>query len=158
MMERGLATIVATLLIIALTVIAGAILVGIVVPFVREGLQGSTRCLTYEHAFVFNRDLPYNCIRNHQLLVSIAAAPDTPAQIAGFELLIHNATSTYRLSSADSLILLNGSRSNYPRAGETRTYNLTLSNNEYTSADLRIILTSGDSCDAREQLSIEVCS
>ena len=157
-MSRGMSTLVATILIVALTVLAGTVLVGIVVPFVRESLQGSTRCIAYDHTFTFNRDLPYNCIKNGSLPISISAAQTIDASaITGFQLILESKANSTIVAS-DSLLLLNGSlASSYPKQSETQTYVVEAASS-YTTARLQTVLISGDVCPSTDILSLGPCT
>jgi flagellin-like protein len=57
MNRNGLSAIVATIMIILLTVSAAGIIMGFVVPFVRDGLQESTECVAFQEYYKFNEDV-----------------------------------------------------------------------------------------------------
>ncbi len=58
--KRGISPVIATVLIILITVAAIAALYSIVVPFVREGLERSSECLDYREIYSFEES-GYNC-------------------------------------------------------------------------------------------------
>lgn len=58
--KRGVSPVVATVLIIMVTVAAAAAIYSVVVPFVRDGLEKSTECIDYMELYTFE-ETGYNC-------------------------------------------------------------------------------------------------
>ena len=58
--KRGLGPIIAVVLLILITIAAGAIIAGFVVPFVRNGLDESTRCVDFEGYYGFKEKIEFN--------------------------------------------------------------------------------------------------
>jgi FlaG/FlaF family flagellin (archaellin) len=61
--KRGMSAVVATVLIVMLTVAAVAILAGVLVPFVRNSLGKSTECLPYRGYYIFEESFGTNCYK-----------------------------------------------------------------------------------------------
>jgi hypothetical protein len=59
--KRGISQVVATVLIIMLSVVAIATLANFLVPFVKNSLYGSTECMPYSEYYTFDESFGYNC-------------------------------------------------------------------------------------------------
>jgi flagellin-like protein len=93
--KKGLSTIVATILLIMLTVVAVTAIATFVVPFVKNNLYEGTECVDYKDYFSFNEDFDYNCwiyedppgIYRYGITVSAeSASDDIEAEVKGFSL------------------------------------------------------------------------
>src|SRR3989338_4613044 len=146
--KRGVSTIIATVLIILLTIAAAALLAQFIVPYVKDSLSGSTECLNYRDYFQFkekagNNKENYNCYQlsgSSELTkfygASISAVGnDSSLDIKGFNLVfIKSDGSTKpvrvieegkaRSGSEEGIKNLDPSSSNLkiPKTGETYTY------------------------------------
>ena len=63
--RKGISTIVATVVLILITVAAAMFIAGFVVPLVRDQLNEGTECLGYEDYFLFYEEFDYNCYQMH---------------------------------------------------------------------------------------------
>ena len=95
MNKKGLSTMVATSMVIMITIIAGAVVAQFVIPFVNQNLERSTECVKVAEQFDFDERLSYNCYDsttpgNFKTKVSIKAKNDqeSNALIDGFNLLL----------------------------------------------------------------------
>ena len=61
--KKGLSAVVATVLLILLTVIAATVIGAFLVPFVQENLKKSTECVKYDTYFTFDEEFELNCYR-----------------------------------------------------------------------------------------------
>lgn len=162
MNSRGFSTIIATILIILLTVIAAAMIAQVVIPFAKKNLYKSTECISYEHYFQFDNSLEWNCYNasTRQITVSITAQndPALAAQVAGFKLALLgegiSKTVDVREGSSASTIRnfgkQSGSKLTIPHAGDTSTYIYDYGNDGvqyYTGADIHTVLASGRLCE-----------
>ena len=59
--KKGLSPIIATVLILLLTISAIAIIAGFIVPFIKESLTGATECLPYTDYYKFDDTFDFNC-------------------------------------------------------------------------------------------------
>ena len=129
-MPRGLSAIVATVLILMLTILAGSLIAGFIVPFIRDGLSKSTSCVNYQTYFTFDDSLGFNCYRGANYFVSIKADTDRALQegISGFDLVFAGKEGSAQRVSARSVVnpvlqLVNGSSyTHFPGAGDSVTY------------------------------------
>jgi hypothetical protein len=91
--KKGLSAVVATISLVLLTVVAVSIVVGIVLPFVRENLEEGSRCVDYRDYFEFEEEFGFNCYRisGSDYLYGISVGADTVSDavqknVAGFKL------------------------------------------------------------------------
>lgn len=90
--KRGMSSIVATSLVITITILAGALIGTFVVPFVQKSLERSTECTNYEMYFSLESDtlgpLCYqNPSKNNYVVVSATNDKTLEKGIVGFQLL-----------------------------------------------------------------------
>lgn len=166
--KKGLSTVVATSMILLLTVIAVATLGAFAIPFVKEKLQKSSECVDYGEYFQFEDSLDFNCYTknggNIDYKLSIRAKNDRilDSKIGGFNL------EFYRLSSSKTVEVSEGKKTadfapdafsrigdssgivKIPRAGELYTFNYrTQDIDEYSFVDIYPVLTNGRICDKK---------
>ena len=133
--KRGISAVIATVLLILLTITAVAILAGFIVPFVRDSLEGSTACFDYTDYFQFEErfevggeTLRYNCYdgTKHGAFVKASAAQALiAAEVDGFELVFLKAAGgeSARVSiPGTEVTLLNGDPATVPSPGEAFIY------------------------------------
>lgn len=137
MFKRGLSQVVATVLLILLTLAAVAIIATVLVPFVKNNLEGSTNCISPQKRFVFD-DSEYTCFERSSGYalngVSVKAtgessAEDAPSFVLDF---INEGSSTSApVVDGSSVSLTNGglrmismsqNTLDIPATGELRTY------------------------------------
>src|SRR3989344_4105789 len=89
MIKRGLSPVIATMLLVVLTVGAIVLVSSYLVPFVKNSL-GSTSCVKYLDHFQFDESFEYNCYTSDKKLygISIKAGDNNTASedIVGFNL------------------------------------------------------------------------
>jgi flagellin-like protein len=87
--KRGLSAIVATVLIILITIAAVGIIAGFIVPFVRDSLD-DTSCFQYRDYYSFDDEFDYNCYNDNggdfSYLLTVKARADTEGseKVEGF--------------------------------------------------------------------------
>ncbi|MBI3334666.1 type IV pilin [Candidatus Pacearchaeota archaeon] len=167
MKKRGLSTIVATVLIIMITVVSAAVIATFVVPFVRDGLQKSTECVDYDSYFMFDESLRYNCYAGTGYNISVRAAnlQSASEKVKGFNLVLY--AEGYSIAvpvlagepvNAMRMFDITAPALAVPRAGETRTYYYD-DGAVYTSGELYPILASGKVCKQRnDRIAFVRCS
>ncbi|MEK6933488.1 MAG: archaellin/type IV pilin N-terminal domain-containing protein [Nanoarchaeota archaeon] len=124
--KRGVSTIIATVLIILLTIAAAALLAQFIVPYVKDNLSGSTECLNYRDYFQFKEKLGnnnYNCYNlGNNIKIKYGASisavgNDSDFNIKGFNLVfIGSDGSTKPVRVIDGVIVSGGQ-------GTVQTYN-----------------------------------
>ncbi len=174
--KRGLSQVVATVLLILITVAAAVIIAGFIIPWIRGGLN-STECFNYKDYFTFENDYGYNCYRGYTdldstYLISITAKSglnETQENVVGFGLaLIKQGDSTVLTvnggdSPATMGIFMNSDIEAgiegdlaLPKSGEVRTYYYNNSNT-FESARVYPILKSGRKCEPSDTVAITEC-
>lgn len=85
--KRGISQVIATVLLVLITMSAIAIIAGFIVPFVKNSLRG-TECVQFREHFIFEDELGYNCYDGNGLHgVSIKARGNENSEILdGFDL------------------------------------------------------------------------
>lgn len=171
--KRGLSQVVATVLLILITVAAAVIIAGFIIPWIRGGLD-STECFNYREYFVFENDYGFNCYNRYNgmnnYLISISAKSglnETQENVAGFGLaFVKKGDSVVLTVMNDVAPLINPSRifmnsnlsSNLylPKSGEVRTYYYNNSD-IFESARVYPILKSGRKCELSDTVVITEC-
>jgi hypothetical protein len=172
MNKRAVSSVVAAVLLILLTVSAMTVLAGILVPFVKDRLYGSTDCLDYENYFSFVEkidEVSYNCYEdssfNHSLMIKTKPdINDSNEKLKGFQISFFSDNSEIfeinRTSKASNQLWeYNETASGnlyYPRPGETVTYVFDL-NKKYNKAEIRAVLSNGRICTASDSIEIIKC-
>lgn len=87
--KKGMSPVVATVLLVLLTISAVAIISNFLIPFTDKSLEG-TECLNYKDYFTFDLSFDYNCYdaANKRYIFTIRASPDNSSsdKIEGFGL------------------------------------------------------------------------
>lgn len=102
MKNRGLSPVIATILLIMLSVASVAIIAGFLIPFVRDSLLKSSECLAYEDYYTFDKSFGYNCYY-----------PSTDGNNIDYAFSIKTATKELNDSDKIKIVLIS-------RAGETK--------------------------------------
>lgn len=178
MKKKAVSDVVATVLIILLTVSAVALLVSFISPFVEKNLDSSTACLPYKEHYQFEQSVDgiyYNCyqINGSQVLVGATIKFGSDLNENEIEnlnglLVVFSGTSkveTVNLTNGksatktlggvwelegSSILEVNG-------ANEIRTYvyNTTSS---FSKAEIYPVLKSGKICEISDSINLEQCS
>ncbi len=175
--KRGMSSIVATSLVITITILAGAILGTFIVPFVQKNLERSTECTDYESYFSFEAELLdpicHQTSNNNYVVVSAKNDKALEKGIQGFQLLFvkvadpsspgGKAVSVAMRQSGASvpqLTMLGASGKNparAPKAGEILTY-VYNDGASYNRVDIAAIVGNGRVCERRsDTIKIVAC-
>jgi flagellin-like protein len=169
--KRGLSSVVATALMIMITIAAIAIIAGVVVPFVRDSLQRSSECTDYKGFYVFDESFGYNCQDEAQnfYAMSIKASfdKDLAENVAGMKIVFVKQDGQTRVvevnnSQGTGNIWLAGARDSpikLPSPGGITTYTYQAQPNEkFLSAEVYPVLRSDRICaDIKESINIRLC-
>lgn len=170
--SRAVSPIIATVLIILVTISAGAILTKIVVPFVKNNLQDSTECYPYQDYFKFEDLQESNCISGNNAYVSINAKniernvnaetiDSLNSSIEGFELIFSGDGKTKSMTVAPGVTgqirMFDSSAINVPSPGSTRTYTASGIDLTFDKVDVLPRLKSGKLCPVSNTLKITRC-
>ncbi len=168
MNKKGLSQIIATVLLILLTVSAAVFIANFLVPWYRGQLD-STECFTYRDYFSFEDEFGYNCYKKNtpnNYLISVTAKTElneTQQNVVGFGLALLSGGESIVLTVMDNTlpsgIFMNSNLSanlTIPKSGEVRTY---YHNNSmvFESAKIYPILKSGRKCEASNTIKLAQC-
>jgi len=171
--KRGVSAVIATVLLILLTVTAVAILAGFIVPFVRDSLEGSTACIDYTDYFKFEerfevgeQTLRYNCYNKdtgvHGAFVKAGAAQARiSAEVDGFELVFLKAgggdSARVSIPGSDTTRIGGGSSST-PSPGEGFIY-IYNAGTEIYDGEIAVYprLKSGKLCEKSDTITLREC-
>lgn len=177
MKKRGVSPVIATVLILLLTVAAVALLAGFVIPFVKKELPKSSECLNYRDYFNFQevftiqgQEYRYNCHQNGKYGISIKAVgtDDKLAEnVAGFSLAFVENGSSERVdvlsgqdanSSEGGIRMLNSSTSKIavPEQSGVNTY-VYNSGKSFYSVEVYPKLKSGRICERGDAITFIDC-
>jgi flagellin-like protein len=175
--RKGLSEVIATLLIILLTVALVAVLAQVIIPFIKSSLNKSTECLGHREYFTFqevynykNADLRYNCYTNNLTGFSVKAGIDEEngSVIAGFDLVLLEEGNSKKLNIRNGVLrssdlrMLNSSTPiiAIPAPGETRTYvhEKQAGENQFISMEVYPVLKSGRVCEMSDEIRLDSCA
>ena len=161
--KKGISDVIATVLILMLTIVTVVIIAGVIVPFVREGITESTRCVPLREALAFDAEQPYNCYADGLNGVSVKAKFDESISISGFSLVFAKtgASESVKVESnspAGQIRMLNSSLTtlSVPGPGELSTY-VYRSNTNFDTVEIFPMLPDGKICDATDKIRLQAC-
>lgn len=167
--KRGISPIIATVLLVILTLVATGILAAFVIPFVNDSFKNSKECFDVLDKVKFDDDSPYNCYASNNL------DPQNPLERTGFSVRMDTEEAlafkvTFTASGrgntvgvkngevSDSIRMLDknfGEALEVPLEGGIRTY---VANGKYNRIELSAVLKDGDVCDTRASLDVNECA
>ncbi len=178
MSKRGLSTIIATVLLLLLTIAAVAIVASFIIPFARDRPMKATECIPYQGYFKFEevfklggQEYRYNCYYSNPpnslqgVSVKAGADNDTSQNIAGFNLVFAvkggegvtvNVVNGKSFPDFKMLRSSFGNQVNITKSGETRTYVFN-AGKKYDIIKIYPVLKSGRICDESDKIEIGVC-
>lgn len=168
--KKGLSPIIATVLVILITISAAVIVSQIVIPFTKEKLYGSTECLPYIDYLKFQELAKSNCLQGNNMLVTIKANRldktvnstnnDLTNNLNKISLVFtgKDGSKAYDIPSADVHLLNFALPVKVPNEGDIFTYNVSLGVGEkYNRIELRSGLNSGKVCPSSDSINIVQC-
>ncbi len=163
MEKRGLSAIVATVLLIMITVVVAGIIAAFIIPFARNNLKSSTECFPLQDALKFDPTLPYNCYSSGgKNGVSVKANYGKTITLSSFALsFIKQGTSERVVVKADAttsqLTMLSGAASlEVPKSGELRTY-VYNAGKSFDAVEIYPIAASGNLCPKSDSINLDAC-
>ncbi|MBI5803849.1 type IV pilin N-terminal domain-containing protein [Candidatus Pacearchaeota archaeon] len=174
--KKALSSVVATILLVMLTIIAVAIIAGFIIPFVSDSLNEGTECVDYTNYFIFEDEFGYNCYSQvdgenfYAISVGVSSAKsESEEKIKGFKLAFQKTGGSEvadvlegeptsgelggirMLDSAKPIIEI-------PKGREVRTY-VYRTTETFESVGISPILKSGRLCDQTDKIrvSFEIC-
>lgn len=161
--RKGVSPIIATVLLVILTLVAVSILAVFVIRFVNDSVKGSDECFKVLGKVKFD-DTLYNCnFANASMARTGFSVRIDSDQALGIKVAFTKAGSTNSFSiengtSMETIRMLNGNFNTpleVPARGGVRTY---VTNDNYDRVEISAILKSGMVCDTRETVTISPCS
>jgi flagellin-like protein len=183
--KRGLSAVIATVLLLLITISAVVIIAGVILPFITGNLESSTECVdfrgyfTFEEKFEFGGDtLRYNCYQdadgdgsNELYGASIRAGVNKSGsvdELVGFDLVYivkQGAAKTVKVrdgEESEGVLLLSGesvSVLRVPGPGEVRTYVYEESGgSEYEKVEVYPVLSNDRICDMSDEIELRRCT
>ena len=158
--KKGVSPVIATVLLLVLTLVIVSILSVFVIPFVKKSLDGSKDCVDVLGGIRFDDGSAYNCKITNRTGFSVRI--DNPI-IVGFKLSLYaqGVANPYRIENGSSFSVLRMLNGNFnaplevPIEGGLRTY---VANGAYDRIEVNPILKNGKVCDAREQIELQTCT
>jgi len=168
--KRGISTVIATVLIILITVVAAAVLYRSIMSFVKIGPE-STSCVPYREYLKFDTSMDYNCYdSNSRLGFSIKALADNTDQqeITNFSVKFigDGVTKTVKVGAGASTSSASGevrmldssiAKIAVPASGETQTYVFNTGGENYSRVEVYPVLLNGKICDRSDSIDLEFC-
>jgi FlaG/FlaF family flagellin (archaellin) len=171
--KKGISAIVATILLVMLSVVAVTVIAAFVVPFVRENLYEGTECVDYSDYFSFSEEFDYNCYvfedPFYRYVISVSAesnSEDIEAEVKGFTLAFltpigdSQAIEVYENApdgTGDGMIrrIDMSEPLEAPESGGTRTYVYNSDGVTFEFVKIYPNLNSGKSCAESDSIKIE---
>jgi flagellin-like protein len=176
MQKKGVSPVIATVMLILLTIAAVGIIAGFLIPFVKNSLTDSTTCFSYRDYFKFEQEFGYNCYApgsngtNYLHAVSVRAGSDSSKgeDIKGFELVFMKAGSSTKKSivkeqlvnlESGGIRMLDKTKTTLatPQSGEMRTYVLNAGEDIYKGVEVYPVLQTGKVCDMSDKIELTAC-
>jgi len=163
--KKGISPIIASVLIITLTIAGIAIIAGFIIPFVRESLGGATECLPYQTYFSFDETFGFNCFEGGEIKLSIRANPlqREASELNEFRVVFIGEAGSESVTVKDGappgeVVLLDAEGDNLkvPGIGEVRTYVYSGGTN-FKSMEVYPVLESGRICEVSDSINLRVC-
>lgn len=162
--KKGLSSVVATILLVLLTIVSVGVIAGYIVPMIVDNLKG-TECFNYRNSFDFEEEFGYNCHNGSLYAVSVrtkVSSEEKFQNIEGFRLVFVGGGEAKTVDvkeggeKTSEIRMLNSSLEilHIPKNGEVKTYvfNATAS---FDLAKIHPILKSGDICDESGSVKID---
>lgn len=157
--KAGVSTVIATVLLILLTISIAVLLVQFLVPYVKNNLYKGTECVSYQEYFKFVQEIEsknYNCYQTGFIGASIKAETKESvidlSKIKGFKIVY------YKSDASEKIVEVN---SNIPNNGEIITYKSIITAAQETkgfdAAEIYTLMKSGKICSVSDKIEIEIC-
>lgn len=165
--KKGVSEVIATVLIVLVTIAAFVIIGGFVIPFVKDNLSKSSDCLDYKEYFKFNNEFGLNCYRlsgaNDKVYIFSVGSAKAGENLSGFYISLYdrNNEAVKRIglvkSGFEGLSNYNSEQDNsLPLSGKVRTYKYQ-DTVYYARAEIRAIVDSGQICAVSDSINILPC-
>jgi flagellin-like protein len=163
-MKKGISPVIATILLVVISVVAVMIIAGIVIPFVRDSPDRAKKCFEAVEAVEIVSS-EYTCYYNISTIrmfnISVKRKMKD-VELEGFILAVSGGgegeTFEIKEGTVENVRMINGSSILIiPARGETKTYSMNSSLTVIDYAEIAPILKGGDVCDATGISDLEEC-
>ncbi len=168
--KKGVSTVVASVLIVMLTVLIVIFISQFIIPYVKNNLYKSSECLDYQKYFSFDDSLGYNCKKNgmgYILSVKAEGQKELENNIGSLKLVFYGSGKSFGLEVKDNkarnntFFMINNiinTPFKLPKTGETQSYAYNVSEN-YNKVEVYTLLKSGRTCEAKnDEITLENCA
>ncbi len=179
--KKGVSTVLATVLIVLLTISAASIIAGFVIPFVKENLESGSACVKYRDYFKFQEIFEYdkgngienyrfNCYDSQRKLYGFSLSTKSNEteifeKIAGFDIVLIKESDRKIINvreeiggTTSGVRMIDRSTIKIPVNGiETYVYNLD-SEIVFDRIEIHPVLKSGETCEESDSITIIPCA
>ena len=168
--RKGLSAVVATVLLMLITIVAVIIISQVLVPFVKTSLNTASECVNYWEYFVFDDSFGYSCYddeENNGITLTASGEERQNNSIVGFDLVFNKGVESQKSSARSGapigeLRMLDGSITNIkiPKRGETLSYVYYNNGIAYESVDVYPVIKSRDGeriCEKSDSIKLKRC-
>ena len=162
-MRKGVSPVIATVLLVVLTLVAVGILAAFIIPFVNDSFKDSKECFDVLGKVKFDADSLYNCkVTGATSRTGFSVRMDTDQVFALKAVFTKSGRgNTYDIENGtvtSGIRMLNGQFNQpleVPFRGGVRTY---VADDWYDRVEISAVLKSGAVCDMREKLTVNDCA
>ena len=173
--KRGVSAVVATVLIILVTIASVGIVARFVVPFVKNNLQEGSECVPYRGYLAIDPSFDLTCYNvsstsfKYGITVKASGKASLAENMKGIQIVLSSRSN----GESNSLKVLEGSASSsdvngvkmldsesaieIPKAGETRTYVVNGGNKAYSILEIYPVLENGRVCERSDKVDVDLC-
>ncbi len=154
--KRGLSPVIATVLLIMLTIAGIAILAGTILPFIRNSLPD--QCLPNQRYLEIDNEFNLNCydLESETYNVSIKVLSE---EVRGISLVFVSADESRRIDippGEDGIKIIDGGSLRAPNKTETLSYSIS-SEDKFNKLEVYPILADNELCQIKEEVSLRRC-
>ena len=161
MERKGVSPIIASVLILMLTIVAVVLIATFVIPFLRDSLSGSTECLPYRDYYSFDESFGFNCYEGDTIHFSVKAGTlDNAEQLNEFRIVLlgESGSKAVPIKEGESgLTGYNGAAVEIPKTGEIISYSYDAGGTNFKSMEIYPVLESGKICDMTDSIKLTNC-
>ena len=173
MMKKGLSPVIATVLLILVTIAGVSLISSFIIPFVKDSLK-STDCLQFRDYFSFEEDFGYNCYDSdgrHGVSIKKSSGDSGSENIVGLDLVLKGDTTSIKVNVrngdvvsclAEGIYMLGepcSSLIDVPGIGNYSaiTYIYNSSKGNYKKAEVYPVIKGGKICEMSDSIKLNPC-
>ncbi len=182
MNKKGVSPVVATVLLILITIAGISIIAGVLIPFISNNLESSTACIEYQNYYEFSNEFSFNCYKEypaggagtqayvaqkgHAITLRAGSDGEVSEGIKGFEMIFLKTGSSKKfvitnktvVASVPGAQVLEGVSETFeiPKSGEIMTY-VVNDSSLYAGVEVYPVLDSGKVCDLSDSITLHLC-